>query len=220
MKTAYYKRCILEFIGTFFLVFAGCGAMLVNDLYGGVLGHLGVSLVFGLVVMAVIYAIGEISGAHINPAVTIAFAFAKRFPLKDTPFYIAFQILGAIAASYLLRFLFPGLDNYGMTTTTLITFKAILFEVIISFFLMFVIIHVSEGSKEQGLMAGVAVGFTVLLSSLYAGPVTGASMNPARSIGPAIASGHIQGQWIYLIAPVLGTTLAVLVWRFLFDKER
>ncbi|MCG8415697.1 MAG: aquaporin [Pseudomonadales bacterium] len=196
-----------EIIGTYLLVFAGCGAIIVNDLYGGVLGHLGVNAVFGLVVMAIIYSLGNISGAHINPAVTIGFYFAGRIPAQDLPPYIAAQIVGAIAAGLTLLVLFPDHTTYGSTLPAISVERAFLMEVLISFSLMFVILNVSTGHQEKGMMAGAAIGGTVTLFALFAGPVTGASMNPARSIGPAVAALDFQSLWIYLLAPVLGMCL-------------
>lgn len=197
-----------EITGTFLLVFAGCGAVVVNDLYGGALGHPGVSIVFGLVVMAVIYALGSVSGAHINPAVTIGFWVAGRLKGNLIPQYIAAQIVGALAAGLLLRILFPEHATLGATLPAIDLPRAFLLEVVISFSLMLIILNVSTGELEKGIMAGAAVGGMVALLALFAGPVTGASMNPARSIGPALASGNLTSLWLYLIAPVIGTCLA------------
>lgn len=197
-----------EITGTFLLVFAGCGAAVVNDLYGGALGHLGISTVFGLVVMAVIYSLGSVSGAHINPAVTIGFWVAGRLDAKLIPQYIGAQIVGAVAAGLLLRILFPEHTTLGGTLPAIDIPRAFLLEVVISFSLMMIILNVSTGELEKGIMAGAAVGGMVALLALFAGPVTGASMNPARSIGPAVAAGNLTSLWIYILAPVVGMCLA------------
>ncbi len=202
-----------EFIGTFALVFAGTGAVVINDFSQGAVTHVGISLTFGLVVMAVIYAIGDLSGAHINPAVSIAFWCARRLAGKDAVFYVVSQFCGGLAASFCLKIFFPLHKTLGATLPFLPVGKSFLMEMILTFILMFVIIHVATGAKEKGMMAGVAVGATVCLSAMFAGPVTGASMNPARSLGPALASHHLENLWIYLSAPILGAVLAVVVWR-------
>lgn len=197
-----------EIVGTFLLVFAGCGAVVVNDLYGGALGHLGINTVFGLVVMAVVYSLGSVSGAHINPAVTIGFWVAGRLEAKLIPQYVCAQIIGALLAGVLLRILFPEHTSLGGTLPAIDIPRAFLLEVVISFALMYVILNVSTGELEKGIMAGAAVGGMVALLALFAGPVTGASMNPARSIGPALAAGNLTSLWIYILAPVLGMCLA------------
>lgn len=202
------NRYIAEGIGTFALVFAGCGAIIANDLFGGALGHLGVSLSFGFIVMAMIYSIGNISGAHINPAVTIGFMFAGRLEKKVVLPYISSQIAGAILAAIVLHILYPEHENLGATLPNGPIMVVFLMEVILSFILMFVILNVSTGHFEKGIMAGVAVGGTVALEALIGGPLTGASMNPARSIGPALVSGELVYLWIYIAAPIIGMFLA------------
>jgi len=198
---------LAELFGTFALVFFGCGAVAVSSLHGGVPGHTAVSLVFGLTVMAMIYSIGNISGAHINPAVTLGFLFAGRLEGKTAAPYIVSQLIGAAAAGYLLRGLFGG-GNLGLTLPSGSLLQAFVMETVLSFFLMFVILNVSSGHKEKGIMAGAAIGGTVALMALMGGPVSGASMNPARSFGPALASGMFQQLWIYILAPVLGMLMA------------
>lgn len=202
------NRYIAEAIGTFALVFAGCGAVVVNEGFGGALGHVGVSTVFGLVVMAMIYSIGNISGAHLNPAVTLGFMFAGRLERQIVSGYIVSQILGAFAAAFALRLLFPESVSLGATLPAVDAVRAFIIEALLSFLLMFVILNVSTGHMEKGIMAGVAVGGTIALEALVGGPLTGASMNPARSLAPALLSGNLSSIWLYLTAPVVGTWLA------------
>ena len=208
------RSSICEFMGTFFLVFAGTGAIIVNDLFGGGLGQVGIALSFGLVVMVVIYAIGDTSGAHINPAVTLGFYRLKRIGLKDTVSYIISQCLGAVSASLLLSLVFPMHDSLGTTQPNIPLWGAFIYEDLLTFLLMFVILSVATGSKEKGLMAGLAIGATVGLEALFAGPVTGASMNPARSFSPALVSGDISFLWLYISAPILGAVSAVYVCKY------
>lgn len=213
------KTYIAESIGTFALVFAGTGAIIINDSHNGIITHPGIALTFGLIIMVMIYALGETSGAHFNPAVTTAFWLTGRFPGGKILPYVASQFTGAILASALLKWLLPAHPTMGTTLPTIPTGNAFALEVILTFFLMFVISHVALGSKEQGLMAGLAIGGTVLLCALFAGPATGASMNPARSLAPALVSGTWQGVWIYLTAPFIGASLAALVWKVLQSGE-
>lgn len=204
------KRFISEIIGTFALVFCGTGAMVINDFTGGTVTHVGVAITFGLIVMGMIYAFGDISGAHMNPAVTIGFAYAKKFPWKEVPAYVLAQLIGAFLASGILLYLFPESQTLGATLPGLSALKVFILEIILSFFLMVVIINVSTGSKEIGVVAGIAIGSVVLLEAMFAGPITGASMNPARSIAPAVVSGNIADLWIYILAPIIGCVLAVV----------
>lgn len=207
------KRLVAEYIGTFVLVFAGTSAIVVNDTSGGAVTAVGIAMVFGLTVSAMIYTLGDISGAHINPAVTIAFWYARRFPARDVPAYLAGQILGAISASVVVSVLFHGHPTLGSTLPAGTTVQSFVMEVLLTFILMLTIINVSDGSKEKGLMAGASIGGVVALDALFGGPVSGASMNPARSIGPALVSGHLNELWIYLTAPVIGACLAVACCR-------
>lgn len=213
------KRYISEFIGTFILVLAGTGAIVVNDFSGGAITHSGIAMVFGLVVMAMIYSLGDLSGAHLNPAVTIAFLSKKDMTLKDSIYYIFFQILGGLSASLFLKATFPTDKTLGMTLPSISPMGAFAFELILTFILMFVILHVATGAKEKGLMAGVAIGATVCLEAMFAGPVTGASMNPARSIAPAIAASNFTHLWIYIVAPIAGALLAVGINSYLTSNE-
>jgi MIP family channel proteins len=202
------NRYLAEGVGTFALVFAGCGAIVVNELYGGPLGHLGVSLVFGLIVMTMIYSVGNVSGAHLNPAVSFGFFLAGRLSLRVFPGYVVSQTSGAILAAAFLRLLFPEATGLGATVPSVDLLRAFAFEVLLTFLLMLVILNVSTGHMEKGIMAGVAVGGTIALEALVGGPVTGASMNPARSLGPALVSGELGVIWLYLTAPLLGAALA------------
>jgi len=212
------KKYIIEFIGTYFLVFVGCGAMVINTHVGGDITHVGVAVSWGLIVMVLIYAIGDISGAHLNPAVTLGFYIAKRFQIKEVTPYIIAQLIGALVASYTLRVLFPESETLGASLPSGTWQQSFIFEVILTFLLMFVILNVSTGAKEKGIMAGAAIGATVGLEAMFAGPICGASMNPARSIGPAIASGHLEYLWAYIIATLLGAILAVFAFNMTRDK--
>lgn len=203
------NRLMAELLGTFTLVFAGTGAIVINQVTGGSIGHAGIALTFGLVVMALIYTFGDVSGAHLNPAVTIAFAAAGRFPWREVPGYLLVQCGGALAASGLLLTLFPTGGALGATLPAGPVSQSFTLEVVLTAMLMLTILSVSTGAKEKGVTAGIAIGGVVALEAMFAGPICGASMNPARSLGPAVVSGHLQHLWIYLVAPVLGALLAV-----------
>ena len=203
------KRYLAEAIGTFALVFAGTTAIVVDNLTGGEVTHVGVALTFGLVVMTMIYAVGDVSGAHLNPAVTLGFWAAGRLRVPDLPPYVFSQCAGALVASFTVRALFPESSGLGATVPAGGVFQSFLLEVLLTAFLMFVILGISTGAKEKGMMAGIAVGGTVALGALLGGPVSGASMNPARSLGPALASGALEHAWLYLTAPIVGSLLAV-----------
>lgn len=212
------KKLIAEFLGTFALVFAGTGAIVVNDITGGTITHVGVALTFGLIVLAMIYALGDVSGAHLNPAVTLGFFAARRFGGKMVAPYVLAQMLGALTASGLLRFLFPKHATLGATLPAGAASQSFVFEVVLTALLMFVILSVSTGAKERGITAGIAVGAMIALAAMFAGPVSGASMNPARSFAPALVSGHLASVWIYLLAPTLGALLAVLACRCVRER--
>ena len=211
MKNNILKSLFAETIGTFTMVFCGCGAMTINEITNGSISHVGVAITWGLIVMAMIYAFGDISGAHFNPAVTIGFAFAKKFSWQNVPKYILAQAIGAVFAAFLLRFLFPESQFLGETTPAngFPAYKAAILEFLLTFFLMVVIINVSTGSKEIGTMAAIAVGGVILLEAMFAGPMTKASMNPIRSLAPALFTGNFQYLWLYLTAPILGAVAAV-----------
>ena len=201
-------------IGTFGLVFCGTGAIIIDKESGGAVTHVGVAITFGLIVMSMIYALGDISGAHLNPAVSVAFALAGRLQTKYLGLYIASQIVGALLASCVLRLLFPTNEFLGTTLPAGSAIQSFILEFILTFFLMLVIISVATGSKEQGLFAGIAIGSVILLEAMFAGPITGASMNPARSLAPAIISGHTEYLWLYIISPILGASTSIVVWKF------
>jgi MIP family channel proteins len=203
-----------EAIGTFALVFAGCGAIMV-DQKTHALGHVGVAITFGLVIMAMIYAVGHVSGAHFNPAVTVGFALFKHFPPIQVPLYWAAQLGGALVAAALLRGSLGNIAQLGATTPSGSSGQAFLWEAILSFFLMFVIMAVATDTRAVGEAAAIAIGGTVGLDAMFGGPITGASMNPARSLGPGIISGDLHGIWIYLLAPILGAALAALTYTFI-----
>jgi MIP family channel proteins len=202
------KKYLAEVIGTFSLVFAGTGAIVIDGISGQV-SHVGVALTFGLVVMAMIYAVGDTSGAHLNPAVTLGFWLARRFPGAFIGPYIISQLAGALAASLLLRAMF-GASTLGATQPAGSVWQSFALEIVLTAILMFVILRVASGPKEKGLLAGVAIGGVVAFEALFAGPISGASMNPARSLGPALVSGAMSDVWIYLAAPVIGAAVGVL----------
>jgi len=214
------RNYIAELIGTFALVFCGTGAIVIDQLSGGGVTHVGVAITFGLIVMSMIYSLGNISGAHLNPAVSIAFTIARRFPVSQLPGYIISQLAGALLASLTLKFLFPANALLGATMPAGTEIQSFVLELILTFFLMLVIINVAVGSKEQGMFAGLAIGSVVALEAMFAGPVCGASMNPARSIAPAVVSGHPEHLWIYIIAPIIGALLAIPIWRYLTNPTK
>lgn len=212
------RACVAEFLGAFILVFFGAGSIMVDQVSGGALGTIGIAAIFGLTVTTVIYGLGPISGAHINPAVSIAFALDKSFPAKKLPEYIGVQLAGAALASFTLMALIPESTTTGETVPQGTNWAAFALEGIFTFFLMLVIISVSTGSKEQGLMAGLSIGGVVFLVAAMGGPLTGASMNPARSFGPALAAGDLSHLPIYFLAPIAGAALSIFVWKFLKPK--
>ena len=205
-----------EAIGTFILVFTGTGAVVFNDISGGQIGNLGIGLVFGFVVMALIYALGDVSGAHINPAVTLGFWASGQFTANRVVPYILSQCIGALLASLLLYAMFDNQSSMGATIPREgLVWQCFVLEIILTFILMFVILNVATGSKEKGVIAGIAIGGVIVLEATFAGPISGASMNPARSLGPAVASLNFTEFWVYLAGPSLGALLAVPAWRFI-----
>ncbi|MFT4695517.1 MAG: aquaporin NIP [Urechidicola sp.] len=209
------KHTVAEMMGTFIMVFFGTGAMIINELHGNVITHLGVAIAWGLVVLAMIYSIGNKSGAHMNPAVTLSFLLDKRISFKKSGYYIIAQIFGAILASFVLKFMFPEAIKLGETVPVNSWQQAFVMEFILSFFLMFVIFNVATGAKEEGVIAGLVIGITVLICALVGGPISVASMNPARTIGPAIASGNYTHMWLYMIAPISGMFVSYGAWKII-----
>lgn len=203
------KKYISELLGTFALVFAGTGAIVINDVSGGAISHAGIAITFGLIVMAMIYTFGDISGAHLNPAVTIGFLAARRMGGNEALRYIAGQLAGAIAASAVLRALFAQHPTLGMTLPAGSAAQSFVLEFILTALLMLVILNVSVGAKEKGITAGIAIGGVIALEAMFAGPICGASMNPARSIAPALMVQNLTALWIYVAAPIAGALLAV-----------
>jgi aquaporin NIP len=202
-----------EFIGTFALVFAGAGAVMV-DAKTGALGHVGVAITFGLVIMVMIYGVGHISGAHFNGAVTFAFALSRHFPWPRAVSYWVTQLLGATTAALLLRASLGDIANVGATLPSGSQAQSFLWELVMTFFLMFVILAVATDTRAVGEAAAIAIGGTIALDAMFGGPVSGASMNPMRSVGPAIASGNFHALWLYIVAPVLGASIGALAYQF------
>lgn len=209
------RKYTAEAIGTFAIVFCGTGAIIINQEANNVITHAGIAITFGFIVMSMIYALGNISGAHFNPAVSVAFVIAKKFPAKQLLPYIISQLTGAIAASITLKLLFPSNQFLGTTLPAGSDLQSFILEFILTFLLMLVILNVAHGSKEQGMFAGLAIGSVILLEAMFAGPVCGASMNPARSIAPAIISAHTEHLWIYIAAPFAGAITAVFIWKYI-----
>jgi MIP family channel proteins len=208
------RRAFAEGLAAFTLVFAGCGAVIADAEYGGSLGVVGVALTFGLVIMAMVYAIGHLSGAHINPAVTAAFVLTRHFPARDALAYIAAQVLGALVAAVLLLAVWPSEPaNLGATVPSVGVGSALAYEFVLTAFLMFVIMAVATDTRAVGSAAALAIGGTIALDALFGGPVTGASMNPARSLGPAIASGEWHDFWVYVVGPVTGAAAGALAYQ-------
>jgi len=213
------QKCFAEFLGTFALVFAGTGSIVIDHASGGAITHAGVALTFGLIVLAMIHTFGDVSGAHLNPAVTLGFLAAGRFPGREVFGYVVAQLLGAFAASGLLRLLFPADATLGATLPAGSGGQSFVLEIVLTFFLMLVILSVSTGAKEKGITAGIAIGATIALEAMFAGPICGASMNPVRSLAPALVSGHLEALWIYLAAPIAGAWLAVKACVVLRGRE-
>jgi aquaporin NIP len=208
------RRALMEAIGTFALVTAGCGAIIANTTHAGSLGGVGVSLVFGLAIMVMIYAGGHLSGAHYNPSVTIAFTLARHFPIGDALAYIAAQLMGATAAALLLLAAWTGKPAHlGATLPSVGSGTALAYEIVLTALLMFVITAVATDTRAVGAAAAIAIGGTVGLDALFAGPITGASMNPARSFGPALVSGTWSSFWVYAIGPVIGAAVGVFAYE-------
>lgn len=213
VKAPLFRAALAEAIGTFVLVFAGCGGIMVAERFPGSVAPGAIPVVFGLAVMAMIYAVGHISGAHFNPAVTLAFSAVGRFPKRDVLPYWASQCLGACAASGALALLLPAGIGYGATLPAVPVLAALGWELILTFVLMFVILAVATDTRAHGPIAGVAIGAAVCLDAFVGGPVTGASMNPARSLAPALFQGTLTSLWIYVAGPILGAVLAAVAYE-------
>jgi aquaporin Z len=208
------RKFIAEAIGTFALVFAGTGAIVIDDITHTVT-HVGIAMTFGLIVMSMIYALGDVSGAHLNPAVTTGFWLSRRLPGRLVAPYIASQLMGATVASIVLLAMFGNVASLGATIPAGSDWQSFALEIILTGLLMLTILNVSTGPKETGLVAGIAIGGIIGLEALFAGPICGASMNPARSLAPAIVSGNLSSLWVYLTAPVIGACCAVPLWKIM-----
>jgi MIP family channel proteins len=215
------RRASAEALAAFALVFAGCGAIVANARYDEGLGTVGVGLVFGLVIMVMVYATGHLSGAHINPAVTVAFTLSRHFPTRDAAAYILAQVVGAVAGALVLLAVWPEQPaNLGATVPSIATGGALVYELLLTAFLMFVIMAVATDTRAVGAAAAIAIGGTVGLDALFGGPVTGASMNPARSFGPALAAGEWHAFWIYVLGPIAGAALGALAYQLVRGDSR
>jgi aquaporin NIP len=212
------RALVAESIGAFALVFAGCGAIMV-DAKTHQLGHIGVAIAFGLVIMVGIYAVGHISGAHFNPSVTFAFALSRHFAWRRALGYWAAQLVGAFAAAALLRASLGNLADVGTTQPSGSQGQAFLWELVLTFFLMFVIMAVATDTRAVGEAAAIAIGGTIALDAIFGGPITGASMNPARSIAPAVVSGNLHALWLYVLAPLIGASLGALAYQFVRGEQ-
>ncbi|GER30725.1 NOD26-like intrinsic protein 4 [Striga asiatica] len=210
------QKVVAELIGTYFVIFAGCGSVAINKIYGGTITFPGICVVWGSIVMVMVYTVGHVSGAHFNPAVTITFAIFRRFPWKQLPMYIVAQLVGSLLASFTLALMFDVTkEDYFGTLPVGSNAQSLAIEIIISFLLMFVISGVATDSRAIGELGGLAVGMTIMLNVFVAGPISGASMNPARSIGPAIVKHEYRGLWVYIIGPVIGTIAGGLAYNLI-----
>ena len=214
MKYAIWRRAGAELVGTYALVTAGCGAIMVNAT-AGELTHVGVALTFGLIITVMVAAVGHISGAHFNPAVTLAFALTRHFPIREVLAYVGAQLLGAVAGALTLQTLFGSVANLGATLPAGSALQALGLEISLSAVLMFVIIAVATDTRAAGQLAALAIGATVALDALWGGPISGASMNPARSFGPALVAGIWRDQWVYWIGPIVGAALGAVIYQLL-----
>ena len=213
------RRAAAEALAAFALVFAGCGAVVANAQYHAALGAVGTALTFGLVIMAMVYAIGHLSGAHINPAVTAAFTLTRHFPPREALAYVLAQCVGAIAAALLLLAAWTDKPAaLGATVPSVSAGTAVVYEIVLTAFLMFVIVAVATDTRAVGAAAAIAIGGTVGLDALFGGPVTGASMNPARSLGPALAAGEWQDFWVYVVGPLAGASIGALAYQLVRGK--
>ena len=213
------RKLAAECFGTFALVFAGTGAIVINDVSGGAITHAGIALTFGLIVLAMIFTVGEISGAHLNPAVTVSLAVAGRFERRLVIPYCLSQLVGAFGASLVLKVLFPQHATLGATLPAGAVLQSFVLETILTLILMVVILSLFSGSGEKRVIAAIAIGAVIALEAMFAGPICGASMNPARSLAPAVMSGQLQSLWVYVVAPILGAVLAIPLAAVLFSGD-
>jgi aquaporin NIP len=209
------RKVVAEIIGTFFMIFAGCGSVIIDKKTDGSITHLGVSLVWGMVVMILIYTIGHISGAHLNPSVTLAFAVVRRFPWTQVPAYIGAQVFASISAGFVLRLMFGEVAHMAATVPAGSTMQSFVLEIIVTFFLMFVVSAVATDTRAIGELAGLAVGTTVAMNVIVAGPISGSSMNPARTIGSAVSGNKYTSIWIYMVAPVVGAIMGAMSYNMI-----
>ena len=215
------RRAAAEGLATFALVFAGCGAIVADSVYDGALGAVGIGLVFGLVIMVMVYATGHLSGAHINPGVTVAFTLTRHFPAREAAAYVAAQLAGAVAGALVLLAVWPDRPaDLGAAVPSVGAGSALVYEIVLTAFLMFVIMAVATDTRAVGAAAAIAIGGTVGLDAIFGGPVTGASMNPARSFGPALASGQWTDFWIYIVGPLAGAAIGGLAYQFVRGEHR
>lgn len=210
-----FQRYAAEAAGTFILVLAGCGAVVADNFLDGALGPFGIAAAFGAALLAVVYSIGHISGAHVNPAITLAFAAARDFPVKHAVGYIVAQVLGAVLAASVLRLLFGDVANLGAPGPTVSIAAAFGAELVFAFMLMFVVESLATDTRAIGSMAGLGIGSTLLLGVLLAGPLSGGSLNPARAVGPALVSGTWSAHWVYWVAPILGALVGAFTYRMI-----
>lgn len=213
MRVRHTHALVAEAVGAFALVFVGCGAIMVNA-EGAGLGVVGIALAFGLVIMGMIYAVGHVSGAHLNPAVTLAFALTRHFPARKVPSYWAAQVVGATTAAFVLRASLGDVASVGATVPSGSQAQSFVFEAVMTCFLVFVVMAVATDTRAVGEAAAIAIGGTIAFAALVAGPVSGASLNPARSLGPALASGNTTSLWIYLTAPFVGAAAGALLYAY------
>ena len=211
MKNNLIKKCIAEFVGTFALVFFGCGSMILHQINPNAISVDSIPIIFGLIVAAMIYALGHVSGAHFNPAVSVAFYQNKSINIQELCFYIPSQIMGAVVASSSHKFFWGSEHSFGMTINKLTVYQGAFLEILISMFLMLTIISVATNEKISKHIAGFSIGGIITVCSFVAGPFTGASMNPARSIGPALLANNFDSIMIYIFAPIIGAVLAILI---------
>ncbi|KAG9130127.1 hypothetical protein Leryth_019937 [Lithospermum erythrorhizon] len=215
LPPGFFRKVVAETIATFLLVFVTCGAASISSIDEHRVSKLGASVAGGLIVTVMIYAVGHISGAHMNPAVTLAFAAVRHFPWKQVPFYAAAQFTGATSAAFTLRILLDPIKQVGTTTPSGTDLQALIMEIVVTFSMMFITSAVATDTKAIGELAGIAVGSAVCITSILAGPISGGSMNPVRTLGPAIASNEYKGIWVYFLGPVTGTLLGAWTYSFI-----